>query len=32
MAPTVIDGVDGMVYWVNVIVHANFRADRARKL
>jgi 2,3-bisphosphoglycerate-independent phosphoglycerate mutase len=30
--PTVIDGVDGVVLDRDVIVHANFRADRARQL
>ena len=32
VAPTVIDGVDGVVRSGDVIVHANFRADRARQL
>jgi 2,3-bisphosphoglycerate-independent phosphoglycerate mutase len=32
VAPTVIDGVDGIVRSGDVIVHANFRADRARQL
>ncbi|HEX5824076.1 MAG TPA: 2,3-bisphosphoglycerate-independent phosphoglycerate mutase [Candidatus Limnocylindrales bacterium] len=32
VAPTVIDGVDGRVRDGDVIVHANFRADRARQL
>jgi 2,3-bisphosphoglycerate-independent phosphoglycerate mutase len=32
MAPTVIDGVDGLVRDGDPIVHANFRADRARQL
>jgi 2,3-bisphosphoglycerate-independent phosphoglycerate mutase len=30
--PTVIDGVDGVVRDGDTIVHANFRADRARQL
>jgi 2,3-bisphosphoglycerate-independent phosphoglycerate mutase len=30
--PTVIDGVDGRVRDGNAVVHANFRADRARQL
>ena len=30
--PTVIDGVDGRVRDGDTIVHANFRADRARQL
>jgi 2,3-bisphosphoglycerate-independent phosphoglycerate mutase len=30
--PTVIDGVDGRVFDGDAIVHANFRADRARQL
>ncbi|MBA2719760.1 MAG: 2,3-bisphosphoglycerate-independent phosphoglycerate mutase [Chloroflexi bacterium] len=30
--PTVIDGVDGLVRDGDAIVHANFRADRARQL
>ena len=32
VAPTVIDGVDGPVRDGDPIVHANFRADRARQL
>jgi 2,3-bisphosphoglycerate-independent phosphoglycerate mutase len=32
VAPTVIDGVDGEVRDGDPIVHANFRADRARQL
>ena len=32
VAPTVIDGVDGRVRDGDAIVHANFRADRARQL
>ncbi|HEY8987962.1 MAG TPA: 2,3-bisphosphoglycerate-independent phosphoglycerate mutase, partial [Candidatus Limnocylindrales bacterium] len=32
VAPTVIDGVDGRVRDGDSIVHANFRADRARQL
>ena len=32
VAPTVIDGVDGTVRPGDAIVHANFRADRARQL
>ena len=32
MAPTVIDGVDGRVRDGDAVVHANFRADRARQL
>ena len=32
VAPTVIDGVDGVVRDGDPIVHANFRADRARQL
>ncbi len=32
VAPTVIDGVDGMVRPGDTVVHANFRADRARQL
>ena len=32
VAPTVIDGVDGTVRSGDPIVHANFRADRARQL
>jgi 2,3-bisphosphoglycerate-independent phosphoglycerate mutase len=32
VAPTVIDGVDGLVRDGDAIVHANFRADRARQL
>jgi 2,3-bisphosphoglycerate-independent phosphoglycerate mutase len=32
LAPTVIDGVDGRIRGGDVIVHANFRADRARQL
>jgi 2,3-bisphosphoglycerate-independent phosphoglycerate mutase len=32
LAPTVIDGVDGRVRDGDPIVHANFRADRARQL
>jgi 2,3-bisphosphoglycerate-independent phosphoglycerate mutase len=32
VAPTIIDGVDGVVRSGDVIVHANFRADRARQL
>jgi 2,3-bisphosphoglycerate-independent phosphoglycerate mutase len=32
VAPTVIDGVDGRVRDGDPIVHANFRADRARQL
>ena len=32
VAPTVIDGVDGLVRDGDPIVHANFRADRARQL
>jgi 2,3-bisphosphoglycerate-independent phosphoglycerate mutase len=30
--PTLVDGVDGLVRDGDVIVHANFRADRARQL
>jgi 2,3-bisphosphoglycerate-independent phosphoglycerate mutase len=30
--PTVIDGVDGTVHDRDAVVHANFRADRARQL
>jgi 2,3-bisphosphoglycerate-independent phosphoglycerate mutase len=30
--PTVIDGIDGRVFDGDAIVHANFRADRARQL
>ena len=32
VSPTVIDGVDGIVRDGDPIVHANFRADRARQL
>lgn len=32
VAPTVIDGVDGVVRDGEAILHANFRADRAREL
>ena len=32
VAPTVIDGVDGLVRDGDAIIHANFRADRARQL
>ncbi len=32
VAPTVIDGVDGRVRDGDALVHANFRADRAREL
>jgi 2,3-bisphosphoglycerate-independent phosphoglycerate mutase len=32
VAPTVIDGADGVVRPGDVVVHANFRADRARQL
>ena len=32
VAPTVIDGIDGRVRDRDPIVHANFRADRARQL
>jgi 2,3-bisphosphoglycerate-independent phosphoglycerate mutase len=32
LAPTVIDGVDGVVSAGDPIIHANFRADRARQL
>jgi 2,3-bisphosphoglycerate-independent phosphoglycerate mutase len=32
VSPTVIDGVDGRVRDGDAIVHANFRADRARQL
>jgi 2,3-bisphosphoglycerate-independent phosphoglycerate mutase len=32
VSPTVIDGVDGVVRDGDPIVHANFRADRARQL
>ncbi len=32
VAPTVIDGVDGIVRSGDPIIHANFRADRARQL
>jgi 2,3-bisphosphoglycerate-independent phosphoglycerate mutase len=32
VAPTVVDGVDGRVRDGDPIVHANFRADRARQL
>ena len=32
VAPTVIDGVDGTVRPGDAVVHANFRADRARQL
>jgi len=32
VAPTVIDGIDGRVRDGDPIVHANFRADRARQL
>ena len=32
VAPTVIDGVDGSVRDGDPVVHANFRADRARQL
>jgi 2,3-bisphosphoglycerate-independent phosphoglycerate mutase len=32
VAPTVIDGVDGQVRDGDPIIHANFRADRARQL
>ena len=31
-SPTVVDGVDGIVRDGDAIVHANFRADRARQL
>jgi 2,3-bisphosphoglycerate-independent phosphoglycerate mutase len=30
--PTVVDGVDGLVLDGDAIIHANFRADRARQL
>jgi 2,3-bisphosphoglycerate-independent phosphoglycerate mutase len=32
IAPTVIDGVDGTVRAGDPVIHANFRADRARQL
>jgi len=32
VTPTVIDGVDGLVRSGDPVVHANFRADRARQL
>ncbi len=32
VAPTVIDGADGIVRPGDVVVHGNFRADRARQL
>ena len=32
LAPTVIDGVDGTVRSGDALIHANFRADRARQL
>ena len=32
VAPSVLDGVDGGLYDGEVVVHANFRADRARQL
>jgi 2,3-bisphosphoglycerate-independent phosphoglycerate mutase len=32
VSPTVVDGVDGLVRDRDPIVHANFRADRARQL
>jgi 2,3-bisphosphoglycerate-independent phosphoglycerate mutase len=32
VAPTIIDGVDGLVRDGDPIIHANFRADRARQL
>ena len=32
LAPTVIDGVDGTVRSGDPLIHANFRADRARQL
>ncbi len=32
VSPTVIDGVDGVVRSGDPVVHANFRADRARQL
>jgi len=32
LTPTVIDGIDGRVHDGDPIVHANFRADRAREL
>ena len=32
VAPTVIDGVDGVVRSGDPVIHANFRADRARQL
>jgi 2,3-bisphosphoglycerate-independent phosphoglycerate mutase len=32
LTPTVIDGVDGIVRSGDPIIHANFRADRARQL
>jgi 2,3-bisphosphoglycerate-independent phosphoglycerate mutase len=32
VAPTVIDGVDGIVRSGDALIHANFRADRARQL
>src|SRR5215203_5841518 len=32
LAPTVIDGVDGEVRDGEALIHANFRADRARQL
>ena len=32
LAPTIIDGVDGTVRSGDPIIHANFRADRARQL
>ena len=32
LSPTVVDGVDGLVRSGDPLVHANFRADRARQL
>ncbi len=32
VAPTVIDGTDGQVHDGDPVIHANFRADRARQL
>ncbi len=32
VAPTVIDGVDGAIHAGDAVIHANFRADRARQL
>jgi 2,3-bisphosphoglycerate-independent phosphoglycerate mutase len=32
VTPTVIDGVDGRVHDADAVVHAHFRADRARQL